>query len=133
MSNKYHVIPLSGNVTSGEWTLALEYKCIPFAGIRELIDLSPNEALEHVTVLWQGQRAHMFVMENGVARDQAINVKATRVYWNATMQRLGYSEGLYAEFDQPVRLTARPPRSVAEAIGDAIIVGPALLWEGGMQ
>lgn len=42
---------------------------------------------EHVTVLWNGKRAHMFVDETGALKLLEPNAKATAIYHNATRSR----------------------------------------------
>lgn len=82
------------------------------------------EWIEHVTV-WYGWRvAHMFVDENGHFAKRPFNKKASAVYGNLSLHNAGVDRLMYFDVAKPA-----PPDAQLQAVG-AIIVGPAVLWEG---
>lgn len=130
----YHIISPNGEVKTAEYEDVLEFGCIPFAQMREMLGFPEGTLLEHVNVLWRGKRAHMFVDEEGLLRNPPLpfNQAATRVYWNATMQREGRTEMIYDSFfENPNYLGRLEDPCDREDL--APIVGPALLWEGDLE
>jgi hypothetical protein len=78
---------------------------------------------EHVTVLYAGKRAHMFVDEVGKLKNLPLNPKASLLYLNVTNSRIGrrtYDDVTVWE----------PPYDVPQAF---LIAGPALLWTGELE
>jgi hypothetical protein len=122
----YHVIKPDGTFVSEDYVGALEYGTPAFATLRQLIGIKENETLEHVTVLWKGKRAHMFVDEDGRMHKKPRNEKATRIYYNFTFQRFRYSQ--YNDLTQH----PNPADRFFEEPGFDI-VGTAILWEGDME
>lgn len=125
----YHIISPNGEVKTAEYEDVLEFSCIPFAQMLEMLGFSEGTPLEHVNVLWRGKRAHMFVDEEGLLRNPPlrINAKATRVYWNAT-----WSDQAGKKYYD----LSAPPGNIDELsfrLQLPPIVGPALLWEGDLE
>jgi hypothetical protein len=79
--------------------------------------------VEHVSVLFNGKPAHMYVDEDGLSKTLPFNRKATRIYANLSLRNSGLPT-----YDD---LTKQPPRGVV-CIGPhtLAIVGRALLWTG---
>jgi hypothetical protein len=75
--------------------------------IRELIPL-PRGYVEHVNVLFEGKRAHMFVHEEGLLLGLPRNDPATKIYRAAWL--------------------ARHPKDDPESL--SYIIGPAVLYTG---
>lgn len=134
MSTAYHIIEPSGGVHSGIWTGQLDDACIPHSRICELLSI---REVEHLTCIWQGRPAHMFVDEFGYMHDAAVNPKATRIYMNATLRRNGHLAFLYENLaDSPLfKITDLQDSLKARILVRSahIILGRALLWEGGYE
>lgn len=57
--------------------------------IRALTKLHIDGWLEHVTVLYEGQRRDMLVDEEGLLKHLPVNEVATKIYWTASGARSG--------------------------------------------
>ena len=130
MDQKLFLIHVNGQVeeiTAERYGL-LEYKCPKFSVMKELLKQADAQfdLIEHVSVLWQGERCHMFVDEMGLYKPYQINYKATRIYYNNTVARRR-PDLVYKDLNEPAQ------GSAVELIYTARIVGPALLWTGGME
>lgn len=130
---QYHILYPDGGTASGEWTGRLEHGWPSFKDIRSRLMFEPNALLEHVSVLWKGRPAHMFVDEMGLITQppRQVNPRASRIYWNATLNRFKYTALLYND----LTLDYKVPRSYSLLLNelelaDSPIVGPAFLWEG---
>jgi hypothetical protein len=88
-----------------------------------LINSHDDITIEHVTVIWKGLVAHMFVDEEGRMHHLLPNPKATRIYYNFVYKREGRLDLLYDDLSQPAKLTG------LESPGFDI-VGTAVLLEG---
>jgi hypothetical protein len=132
---KYHVIFEQGVVRTADWLLPLQFGCPRFEHIRDSLGFKPDAPLEHVSVLWQGKLAHMFVDEIGLMTGRELNPKATRVYWNNTLSRHGRKSLLYNDLTADPAVNQIVDTAILEGLGlfEAVIVGPALLWEGDME
>lgn len=125
----YHVIKPDGSVVSEDYVGKLEYGTPAWSMLRELVGLKENDLLEHVSVLWKGKAAHMFVDEEGRLHKKSHNPKASRIYYNSTMQATGHLRFIYDDL-------SKPPGNVEQlsVIFDGYdIVGTAVLWEGDME
>jgi hypothetical protein len=123
-----HVIHADGAVESKNYAGELEYACPKLSDMRAVIGCA---TVEHVSVLWLGRESHMFVDEDGRAKGLARNERATRVYYNNTLERGGRPELVYDDLSADA-----PPLLLFErGLEDPgfYIVGTALLWEGGME
>jgi len=79
------------------------------------------DCIQDVSVLFQGREAHMFVDEDGLAKDLPINHRASRVYSNVLLHRHGR-----ATYDD---MNEEPSRAVVISHDrPIIIVGTAFLW-----
>lgn len=123
----YHVIKPDGTVVSTDYVGPLEYGTPAWATFRQLIGLTEDDLIEHVSVLWKGKKAHMFVDEEGRAHGLPRNNKATRIYYNYTVSRVGLPKQIYNDLSKDPLLDAP-----IEDLGFDI-VGPAILWEGDME
>jgi hypothetical protein len=103
----------------------LEYKCPSFSFMKERLGYSP---IEHVTVLYQGKPAHMFVDEEFLLRDEEpeFNAKATRLYQNASLERYTHTD-LFTYND-----VNEPPGDVFME-GLNVILGDVMLWTGEIE
>lgn len=124
---KLHLIEVDGTVKTQEWAGELEFSCPPFHLMRPMIGLGAYESLEHVSVLWQGKRAHMFVDEEGLRKGLLRNERATRIYYNATLARRRSTNWIYSD------MAVDPKQQRIDEEPGFFIVGPALLWEGDMD
>lgn len=122
----YHIIKPTGEVLSDTFTGELEYGTPAFSTLRQMVGVKENESLEHVSVLFRGKRAHMFVDEEGRLHRLPRNEKATRVYYNNTIARMGLAQYMYDD------LSVDPVPGFVEDPGFDI-VGTAVLWEGDME
>lgn len=135
-SRRYHLIEPSGTVTTAEWTGGLEYGCIPYDRIRELLSY---KEIDHVSVIWRGRPAHMFVDELGLMHELQVNPKATRIYMNATFRREGLHDFVYEDlerspmFGDSTDFAKNLQARVLVYSFRSMIVGRALLWEGGLE
>ena len=131
-----HIIQPSMKVISAEWKAPLKYKCPDY---KDMYELLKTDCIEHVSVLWQGQHRHMFVDENGISNQLEANPKATRVYWNATLNRNNLKGLLYNDLSAPPVLnlieaeTLQSATNAGMLLHNAVIWGTALLWEGEME
>ena len=133
-----HTIYPDGRVESNNYNGPLLYSCPPDDYMKRII-AGPIERIEHVNVLWQDRRCHMFVDEMGKVREPPLvqNRKATRVYWNATWRRLAVGVLVYADLEKPDTIDqdtwADLPLNVRSMMYTDMphIYGTALLWEGG--
>ena len=134
-----HTILPSGEVTSVEYQGPLEYRCVPFQAIRRLIDPRDEGRLtiEHVSDLWRGTAAHMFVDEEGIRKELPFNPRAWRIYLNASLRREAGHRLLYYDLLRSPEFTRAELESAGTKLRVQIrtcppIVGPAVLWEGDM-
>ena len=131
-----HILKPDLTVRSVEWVAPLKYKCPDF---KDMYDLVGTDCLEHVNVLWQGQKRHMFVDENGLSKALKFNLRATRIYWNATLKRNKRTDLLYNDLSVPCGigrddlLAMKDSKSPLAILNHSVIVGTALLWEGEME
>jgi len=131
MSNKkYHVIRVSGQVESSEWKGELEYGAPLYQDMKRILEFSDDSNLERVSVLWQGKLANMFVDERGIAFSRAINLKATRIYWNYSFSKY-QRKFIYSDLEKTPVLTADELKQVDGFLSG--IYGPAFLWEGKLK
>lgn len=121
------LIPVGGEVKEilaaeyGE----LKYQCPRFDRMRHILQV---KEIEHVNVWWQEAYCHMFVDEVGLLfGEQKENPKATRIYYNNSFWRAGRRTLIYKDLNQ------LPYDPMAEVFIDNRIMGPALLWTGGME
>ena len=106
MKTTLEIIPVAGKVTWRE--IEFENDQPSYDELRPILDeFFPDLSAEHVSVLCNGKRTDMFVDETGHLKSLPINIRATAVYWEATMQAEGNKFS-------PRALTA--------------IVGPAILF-----
>lgn len=117
-------------VVTEDYQGPLECGAPPWQYMAKLIGANP---IEHVSVLWLGRRCHMWVDEHGHAKAAPINIIASRIYFNATLQRLEKDEYIFDDFDQPPILDTIVIREILTDMGGAVIVGDAVLWEGGLE
>jgi hypothetical protein len=127
-----HTLRPDGTYTSEDYTGRLDHACVPFAELkRRLTAADPIHKgcfIEHVNVYWNGGRAHMFVDEDVTFKEVRRNERATRIYYNASLQRLGRDDLLFTE------LAAEPhPLPIGIEQPGFNIAGVALLWEGDME
>jgi hypothetical protein len=123
----YHVIKPDGTVTSEDYVGPLKYGTPAWSTFRQWIGLDEDDLIEHVSVLWKGKKAHMFVDEEGRMHNLLINKKATAIYYNYTLQRHRFhTYNDLSKDPDPAELLA-----VMEPGFD--IVGTAILWEGDME
>jgi hypothetical protein len=127
------MIPVKGPAETTEYEGPLEYKCVPFADLRKMLGMEGHDLIEHVSVLWQGKPHHMFVDEEGRLRGKPLNPIATRIYWNATLQRRGKADLIFDDLTANFLLKPAQLRTLPVELADAYIVGPAILWEGDME
>lgn len=120
-----HTIYPDGAVASEDYAGPVEYRAPPFAEMRHRLRC---DTVEHVSVLWKGRPCHMFVDEDGRAKELPRNERATRVYYNATLRRRGETAYLYDDLSSPAN---RLPRGFEDP--GFYIVGAALLWEGDLE
>jgi hypothetical protein len=127
-----HVIKPDGTFTSEDYVGELVSGTPAWAHLRKLIGLKENDLVEHVSVLWKGEQAHMLVDEEGIRHNLTPNVRATRIYYNNMLNR--------AELTKPLvynDLNVDPTLSVSEwqtfYQPGYQIVGNAVLWEGDME
>jgi hypothetical protein len=115
LSHDLHVIETDGAVTS------VSFSTPPtFDDIRQWVSC---ETLEHVSVLFKGREAHMYVDEDGLSKDLPLNHRASRIYANVLLSRIGRPT-----YDD---LTIEPSRGVVISQDrPLIIVGRAVLWCG---
>lgn len=78
---------------------------------------------EHVTILYNGRRCHMFVDENGRFKNLSINPKATLLYQNIINER--HKKPVYNDV-----MIWEPPYHLDQNL---LIVGNALFWTGELQ
>jgi len=132
---KFHVIDEQGHVQTADWTGPTEYGCPRFKHIKYELGFKPEAPLEHVSVLWLGKPAHMFVDEIGLLTGRELNPKATRIYWNNTLSRHGRKSLIYNDLTADPAVNQMVDTAVLEGLGllEAVIVGPAFLWEGEME
>lgn len=130
-STKYHIIEPSGTVLTAVWKGKLEDGTIPRVLMQEMLGI---RELEHVSVIWPGALAHMWVDELGLMHGREVNPKATRVYLNASFRRVGLHEFLYEDLAANPAFHMRHMEQYAKAriiVGSTkMILGKALLWEG---
>lgn len=121
-----HVINTDGTFQSEEYQGELTYGTPSWEHLKSLMKIAPGDLIEHVSVLWKGKRAHMFVDEEGIMHKLARNEKATRIYYNATFKRFG--RALYNDLSIAPKFKDRAYEDPGFQI-----VGPAVLWEGDME
>jgi hypothetical protein len=122
-----HVIKPDGTVMSAVWEGKLQYGTPPFAKMYPLIGC---DQIEHVSVLFQGRRMHMFVDENGwISHPQKrFNWKASAIYANWRFYNEGFTHFVYSDFSaEPLACEDCYVRN------QLCIAGTALLWEGDMK
>lgn len=122
----FHVIKPDGSYTSGEYVGTLEFGTPAWSFMRQLVEIKENESLEHVSVLWQGKQAHMFVDEEGRLHNKPRNEKATRIYYN---NKVFFTDKNKIYDD----LSKDPKTDRIEELEGFDIVGTAVLWEGDME
>jgi len=76
---KAYVIEPFGDVIEADLNLGT------WGQLREIIG---SQTLELVSVLYNGKPATMFVNENGIAEGDVPNVRATAIYWTATIRNV---------------------------------------------
>lgn len=132
-TTKLHIMSPDGSILVQEFTDSqLKYKCVPFEELRKLIGC---DMVEHVTVLWRGARAHMFMDEDGYAFGKKANSRATRLYINNILSRQDMTKRyVYNDLTLPPELTTAEWTDIYRiAVGFNPIVGIACLWEGEME
>lgn len=80
-----------------------------FEMMKRMLDFDKDTLIEHVNVLYNGKHAHMFVDEEGLLKGLHMNIFASTIYWQATINQHDKGE---------IILAALSP-----------IAGPALLYE----
>jgi len=129
--NRMHLIDTNNTVISTNYLGRLSEGAPPLEVLREMIGC---KWIEHVSVLWKGERKSMFVNEEGLLEDRMINPKATRIYWNATLQRMHHPQLIYADLDKPPAFTLEESGIAYLFLSTAShIVGKAVLWEGDFE
>jgi hypothetical protein len=90
------------------------------------------DMIEHLTVWYQDQRAHLFFDEEGLLKDpkQPVNARATALHANSILKRSG-KRGEQVSYND---LNAAPPDPLVlyVALG-VLIVGTAYLWTGEIE
>lgn len=123
-----HVIPPSGPVESAPWKGKLESGTPEWRAMEKLIGCRVNH-IEHVLVLFNAERRHMFVDEIGaLTTGRILNYRASAIYANWSLISNDLSRWLYRDLSKMPELA--PGRY--EEIG-LCIYGTALLWEGVME
>jgi hypothetical protein len=121
MKGKLFIIGVDG--TYKEVTIdsiELTHACPKLILLEELLEV-PHLHIEHVTAMWQGKRAHMFVHDEGKLIGLPRNPKATAIYYNIAAMRTG--KPAYND------LSSEAPSLHAYDY----IAGPAALWTGDME
>jgi hypothetical protein len=134
--NKLWLIPITGavkEIPASEYG-KLRYGCPDLKWMRERLDKEPDikeiDMIEHVNVLFQNKHCHMFVDEMGLLVAQPFNVRASRIYWNATLARSVNKDLVYNDLMQDA--TYDRNHTLAQ-LNLHPIMGPALLWTGDME
>ena len=83
-----------------------------------------HTSLEHVTVLFQGRRAHAWVHDSGTLINLPFNPKATSIYYNITR----YREAIEGKPRPTYNDLTKPPEFVISELETPRISGPMLLW-----
>ena len=115
MKHELHIIETDGTVLTMSLTIPPT-----FDDIRQHVSC---ETLEHVSVLFKGQEAHLYVDETGSWKDLPINHRASRIYANVWLRRCGR-----ATYDD---LTVAPSKGIVfTGERPLLICGRAVLWCG---
>lgn len=93
--------------------------------------LQPRSGIwEHVSILLDGQRAHLFVDDNGRAFNLEPNVRASIMYANNSLKKIGRQPYSLEHLLSEEKKLASWDDIQFILDNSLIIVGPALLWTG---
>lgn len=96
--------------------------------------LRPKSGIwEHVSILLDGKHAHLFVDDNGRAMQLEPNVRASIMYANNSLKKIGRQPYSLEHLLSEEKKLASEEDVWFILDNSLIIVGPALLWTGDLS
>lgn len=119
MSTLYRINPDGSFVTFDNQITAPSY-----VSMKKFIEC---ETLEHVSVLFDGKPAHLFVDEDGSTKELPVNERASAIYANVLRSRYGLPT-----YDDMTKTPPSHVKTMLEFGRPIVILGRAVLWTGNL-